>query len=135
VIDAAALHRTLGPLANSNIFGKALHAIYIASHHAKQAANGQSATATLSVKAVNPALVLAAALIAGVRCDRLPIVDSQNELLRASKSADRNKLFGRKGILEAITMWRNRLYITLYSIHSDYSPLTCHIHPRHKIST
>jgi hypothetical protein len=79
------------------------------SHQAKQAANGQSATATLNAKAIKPALVLAAALVASVRCDRLPIADSQNELLRVSESADRDKLFYRKGIFEAITLWRNRL--------------------------
>jgi hypothetical protein len=98
-------NRTLG---DQNIFGKALQAIYIASHHAKQAAIGQSAT-PLNAEAIKLALVLAAALVAGVRCDRLPIADSQNELLRVSKSADRNKLFHRNRLLEAITLWRNRL--------------------------
>jgi hypothetical protein len=106
-----------------NIFGKALQAIYIASHRAKQTANGQSATATINAKAIKPALVLAAALVASVRCDRPSIADSQNVLLRVSKSADRNKLFHRKRVLEVITMWCNRLGTTLYSIHSDYSPL------------
>jgi hypothetical protein len=54
-------------------------------------------------------LVLAAALVASVRCDRLSIADSQNELLRVSKSADRNKLLHRKRIFESVTLWRNRL--------------------------
>src|SRR5262249_12651872 len=84
-----------------NVFGKALQAIYIASHHVEQA---QSATAAL-----RPALVLAAALVAGVRGDRLSVADSQNKLLRVSKSADRNKLFHRKLVLTSVTLWRNRL--------------------------
>jgi hypothetical protein len=87
-----------------NVFDKALQAIYIASHHVEQAENGQSATAAL-----RPALVLAAALVAGVRCDRLSIADSQNKLSRVSKSADRNKLFHRKLVLTSVTLWRNRL--------------------------
>ena len=69
-----------------------------------QAANGPSATATINAKAIKPALVLAAALVAGVRGDGLAITDSQNELLRTGESADRNKLFQRNCVLEIVAL-------------------------------
>jgi hypothetical protein len=49
----ATTNRTLGPLTIQNVFGKALPPVYIASHHAQQAVNGESATAIGKTKAIN----------------------------------------------------------------------------------
>jgi hypothetical protein len=66
-------------------------------------------------------LVLTAALVAGVRWDRLSLADPQNTVLRASKSADRDKVFPGEPVFEALVCALDRLQNSWCSIHSNYS--------------
>jgi hypothetical protein len=79
---------------------------------------------------VRPALILAPALVAGVRRDRTAITDSYNEILGATKSPDWNKLFRRGVILELVVFFAARLSNTIYNIHSEVlSSSTTYISP------